>query len=77
MGCAECDNLLFHYESLTFASAKIENALEIARRMGDAVAVRRLAAEALGAGTRQRDARAALDRHRTSEHQRMEASLGR
>ena len=69
MECAECDNLLCHYESLTFATARIESTLEIANRMYDVEAVQRLTLEAYHLAAQQRDARAALARHRNSVHQ--------
>lgn len=74
MECNECDNLLFHYESLTFAAARTGSTLEIAERMYDAEAVQRLTLEARRLAARQRDARAALARHRNSAHQVMGAA---
>ena len=69
MGCAECDNLLCHYESLTFSAARTENALEIAQRMYDEDAVQRFTNELRRLAAQQQDARAALTQHRNSTHQ--------
>ena len=69
MECAECDNLLSRYESLTFAAARKESSLQIAERTYDLAAVERLTVEVHDLAAKQRDARAALAGHRTSVHQ--------
>ncbi|HTA43218.1 MAG TPA: hypothetical protein VK789_12270 [Bryobacteraceae bacterium] len=68
MDCADCDNLLSHYESLTFSVARIENCLEIAERMYDLDAVQRLTAEVRHLAARQKEVRTALVRHRDTAH---------
>ena len=68
MDCADCDNLLSHYESLTFSVARIENCLEIAERMYDVDAVQRLKVEVQQLTARQQNVRGALARHRDAAH---------
>ena len=68
MDCTECDNLHSHYESLTFAITRAESALAIADRMYDLDASIRLTAELHGLAEMRREARTALDVHRSTVH---------
>lgn len=61
--CIECDMLLSRYESTTFELARIHNALDIAERMRDRQAIRKLTLEAYEVAERKRTARSALLRH--------------
>jgi hypothetical protein len=66
--CVECALLLGKYEAATFEQAKIHNAMDIARHLGDRLATRRLTLEAYEVTARRHTARAVLMQHRDAAH---------
>lgn len=68
MGCSECDDLLTQYEEATFASARAKSKLQIAQWMHDLPTVETLVLEARRLAARQRNAHAALRKHRDTSH---------
>jgi hypothetical protein len=69
MECSECDSRRGHYEALTFAVARKESELEIAKRMREIETVTRLTEDLQRLAAQRQDARGDLARHRESAHQ--------
>lgn len=68
MECSHCDELLRHYEALTFALFKARSELAIAKQMCESDAVRRFAAEMLDLTKQRSAASAALIEHQNAAH---------